>query len=400
MASKNKRDYYEVLGISKDATEQDIKKAFRKLAMQYHPDRNKAADAEEKFKEINEAYEVLSDPQKRRMYDQFGHDGLNKSGFSSENINPFDIFNQFFSGGASGGVHFSFNGQEDSGGFGDIFGDIFGNGRSSRNRSNQHRPLYQTNIEASITINFLDSILGTKKNIKLKIKTDCNHCHGTGAESAQDVKTCDTCKGQGYVINQRRTILGIMQSQEVCPECHGSGKIIGKKCHECNGVKYITKEVVVPITIQPGIENGQTIIIKGQGNVLNNAAGDLYLTIFVEPSKIFKREGDLLLANALVDPIVAISGGTIKVPTPYGVKEIQLKSNTANGEKITLSGFGIKNLKKKVFGGTANGELVVNIVYARPAHYSKEQLEQLKKISKTVNDDVEDYINVINKELA
>jgi molecular chaperone DnaJ len=390
-----KRDYYEVLGVNKNASQDEIKRAFRKLAMQYHPDRNKAPDAEAKFKEINEAYEVLSDEKKRQTYNQFGHDGLNQQGFSGGN--PFDIFNQFFGGGRGGGVKFSFGGDDEDGGFGDIFGSIFGNQRQTQRKKQQ---LYDLDIEANLTISFLDSIVGKAHNIKLKIKKPCPTCKGTGAADANSVKTCPYCDGKGTVITRSRTILGIMESRQVCPHCRGTGKIVTKPCPTCHGQRFIEQEEVIAIDIPPGIQNGQTLQLSKKGNQGEHGIGDLYLNIFVQPSKIFKRKDNVLYAIVLVDPIMAITGGHIKIPTPYGIREIDIKSNTANGEEITLSGFGIKNAKRRMFGGNSNGDLIVKIEYARPSSYSKHDLEKLREINQTTkNDDVENYYRQIEREV-
>jgi molecular chaperone DnaJ len=395
-----KRDYYEILGVPKNATNDDIKRAFRKLAMQYHPDRNKAPDAEAKFKEINEAYEVLGDQKKRQTYDQFGHEGLNQNGFGGGNANPFDIFNQFFGGGGnSGGVKFSFGGDDESP-FGDMFGGMFGGGQR-RTSKPKERPLYDLNIEATITINFLDSVLGIKKQIKYKVKKECPTCHGTGASTeANAIKTCPHCKGTGVVMTRTRTILGIMESQEVCPECRGTGKIIAKPCPTCHGQKFINADETVDIQIEPGLLNGKILEFPKKGNTYKNNTGNLYITVFVQPSHIFKRKDNVIYANVLVDPILAITGGRIKIPTPYGIKEIELKSNTANGEEINVAGFGIKDLRKKMFGGKENGDLVITIVYARPIKYSKAILEKLKEVSDLNNPEVDEYNKLIEKELS
>lgn len=393
-----KRDYYEVLGISKSASQDDIKRAFRKLAMQYHPDRNKSSDAEAKFKEINEAYEVLSDEKKRQTYNQFGHDGLNQQGFSGGN--PFDIFNQFFGGGSGGGVKFSFGGDDDDeGGFGDIFGSFFGGG-GQRQSARRKQQLYDLNIEANFTISFLDSIIGKSHNIKLKLKKPCSTCKGTGAADANSIKTCPQCNGKGTVVTRNRTILGIMESRQVCPYCHGTGKIISKPCPTCHGKKFMEQEEIISIDIPPGIQNGQTLQLSKKGNYGEHGQGDLYLNIFVQPSKIFKRKDNIIYAIALIDPIMAIIGGRIKIPTPYGIKEIDVKPNTANGDEITVSGFGIKGIRHKMFGGNANGDLIVKIQYAKPSRYSKHDLEKLREINNQVeNDDVQNYYRQIEKEI-
>ena len=395
-SNKNKRDYYEVLGVSKTATIDEIKRAFRKLAMKYHPDRNKEPDAESKFKEINEAYQVLSDEEKRRLYDQFGFDGLNQSGFSGENINPFDIFNSFFKGqGGNGQFHFNFGGEDDED---DIFSSFFGG--SQRRRRNKKGPGFSPNIQAQATISFLNSILGTDKEFTIPVKKVCDECNGTGAgDKGKDVKTCDRCNGTGYVITQNRTFIGVMQTQTICPKCNGTGKIINSKCKKCGGVGYLQAQEKINVSIPAGIENGQTIVINNKGNEVNGKRGNVYITIFVQPSKIFKRQGDTIIANVLVDPLRAICGGLINIPTPYGIKQIKIKPNTANGEQITVSNFGIKNIKSHVFGKQTNGDLKLNIVYSRPNAYNSKQLKTIELLADIENSEVKEYNQAVEKEL-
>jgi molecular chaperone DnaJ len=395
----SKRDYYDVLGVSKTASQDDIKKAFRKLAMQYHPDRNKASDAEQKFKEINEAYEVLKDEQKRKTYDHYGHEGLNQQGFHGSN--PFDFFNEMFGNtGGSGGVKFSFGGDDDEGNLGDIFGNIFGGGsrRRTQKRSN-NRQQYDLNVEANLTISFLDSVNGAKRSITIKTKQECPNCHGTGTDTPNDVKTCPKCHGTGVITSRRRTILGIMEQQEYCPDCQGTGKIVSKICHVCNGKKYLDKTEVIDIDLDPGISNGDTLEVRNKGNSIGSTRGNLYLHIYVQPSRIFKRNANTLYANVVVDPIIAITGGIIKIPTPQGIKEIELKSNTANGEQITISNMGIKNVKRKMFRST-DGDLVLTIVYAKPKHYSKDELQKLRSINNDINPEVDRFNKIVEKELS
>ncbi|MBP5256822.1 MAG: molecular chaperone DnaJ [Mycoplasma sp.] len=392
MSNNNtKRDYYEVLGVAKNASLEEIKRAFRKLAMKYHPDRNKEPDAEQKFKEINEAYQVLSDSEKRNVYDQFGFDGLNQNGFSGENINPFDIFNSFFRGhGNNGGFHFSFDGDDEDD---DIFSSFF-SGRS-RKKTNKGSG-FSANIQAQATISFIDSVLGVEKEFTIPIKKVCNECHGIGGK---DFKTCDKCNGTGYIVTQTRTFIGIMQTQTTCPKCKGTGKIIKSKCPKCNGTGYLEDNDKITIQIPPGIENGQTIVLNSKGNEINGRKGNLYITIFVEPSKIFKRQGNTIIANVLIDPLRAICGGIINVPTPYGIKQIKIKPNTANGEQITLSNYGIKNIKSRMFGQKSNGDLKLNIVYSRPNSYNSKQLEKILDLANIENNEVNEYNKMLEKEL-
>lgn len=402
----NKRDYYEVLGVSKSATDQEIKKAFRKLAMQYHPDRNKAPDAEEKFKEINEAYAVLSDPQKRATYDQYGHDGLNQQGFSGGG-NPFDIFNEFFGGGRGGnggGMHFEFGGNGDGVDLDDILGGFFGGGsrrRSSSSRRSQETIPYELNIQTEIDIDFLDSVKGCKRDITLKIKHACEECHGSGVANEADAQTtCPHCHGSGVMTQRKQTPFGIMQSQTVCPYCHGTGKIVKKPCPKCNGKKYIEELKTYEIEFDPGIENGQVVRIEGKGHSFNNYQGDLYIRVNVAPSRIFKRANSTLYTNVIVDPLLALIGGEVQVPTPYGFKTLKLPAGTADGQEFELSNSGIKYPKKKLFGSEA-GSLIAVITYAKPVKYSKEEYNKLKEVydANTNNAQVEKYYDYAKKEI-
>lgn len=384
----NKRDYYEVLGINKDATDQDIKKAFRRLAMQYHPDRNKAPDAEEKFKEINEAYAVLSDKDKRATYDRFGHEGLNQQGFSGGG-NPFDIFNEFF-GGGQGGMKFSFGGDSEDADLGDIFGGLFGGGRRrSTKRSNRVVIPYELNIQTEITIDFLDSVLGCNRDITLKVKSACDECKGSGVANEKDAEaTCPHCKGSGILIQSRRTPFGLMQSQTTCPYCQGTGKIVKKVCPKCKGKKYLENFKTFEIEIDPGVENGHIVKIANKGHTYKEYTGDLYIRINVKPSAIFEKDGNTLYTQVIVDPIKAIVGGEIEVPTPYGFKTIKLPAATADGEQIEVPNAGIKNGKNKLFG-KSNGDLVAVIKYAKPQHYGKDESEALNKIYQNNNNNSE-----------
>ena len=393
----NKRDYYEVLGISKSATEQDIKKAFRRLAMQYHPDRNKAPDAEEKFKEINEAYAVLSDKDKRATYDRFGFDGLNQQGFTGGG-NPFDIFNEFF-GNGQGGVKFSFGGDDDD--IGDIFGGLFGGRRRTSRRQQRVVIPYELNIQTEITIDFLDSVLGCNRDITLKIKSACDECKGTGLANEPDAQaTCPHCHGTGVLIQSRRTPFGLMQSQTTCPYCNGTGKIVKKACPKCKGKKYVEAFKTYEVEIDPGIENGQVVKIEGKGHSYKEYTGDLYVRINVNESRIFKKIKNTLYVQVIVDPLQAIVGGEIQVPTPYGFKTLKLPAGTPDEARFEISNCGIKGTKAKLFG-KSNGDLVVIVKYADPQRYSKDEAQILNKIlnDNNNNDQVKKYYDHAKKEV-
>lgn len=387
-----KRDFYEVLGVSKTASNDEIKKSFRKLAMKYHPDRNKEPDAEAKFKEINEAYQVLSDPKQRQIYDQFGHDGLRggAQGGGFGGFDPNDIFGSFF-GGNGGGVKFSFGGDDD---LGDIFGSFFGGGNRQRARQQQ----INLNIELAIQISFLESVLGATKKIKFERKVTCDSCKGTGAEDPNDIQTCPHCNGTGYIEQIQRTMLGQMRSRGVCPHCNGTGKIVKNPCKKCKGKKYITETIELPITVEAGVENGQVMVAKGKGNEFNGKVGDLYLHVNIQPSNIFERVRDTLYTIAYIDPLTGILGGTTSVATPYGIKEITIPSKTAHDSEITLANFGIKNIKHKTFSTKTNGDLIVKVKYASPGDYDNKVLKTLKE-SKIKNSQVDRFEKTIEKEL-
>lgn len=319
-----KRDYYEVLGVSKSATPDEIKKAYRKLAMKYHPDRNHEPGAEDKFKEINEAYEVLSDEKKRATYDQFGHAGMDGA------------FGQ--GGGFSGGF-------TDFGDLGDIFGSFFGGGfggGGSRRSSNQPRQGQDRYMQ--MHIDFMDSIFGKTETISLDVDETCKHCNGSGAESPSDVQTCPTCHGSGYVMSQQRTPFGVIQQQSVCPDCHGTGKKVTRACSHCHGKGYEHRRVKLDIKIPAGIQSGQQIRIPGKGERGTNGGpnGDLYIEIMVTPHPTFKREDNNIFIKVPISSIDATIGCTIQVPTVYGDVELKIPEGTQPNTKFRLKGKGVK----------------------------------------------------------
>ncbi|WP_027123913.1 DnaJ domain-containing protein [Mycoplasmoides pirum] len=384
--AKSKRDYYEVLGVNRNATQQEIKKAFRKLAMQYHPDRNKAPDAEDKFKEINEAYEVLNDDEKRRLYDMHGHDGLNAQGFHQEGFNPFDIFNSVF------GEGFNF-GMDMDDGFGDVFSSFFGGGnRTSR------QEYVELNQLIDIKISFISAVKGIIKDIEYPRNKTCNTCNGFGAEPGpNNIVSCSNCEGKGWIIKNQKTPFGTIQSRKTCSNCHGEGKIINKKCNTCKGNKVVEEIVKRKIQIDPGTYDQDVIVIKNEGNIFEKQVGDLYVRVTVENSMVFERNKNDIIVRPLVDPILAIVGGKIVVPTLDGNKEILIKPGTANNDRIIITNGGIKSPERGLFKNNRQGDLIVIINYAKPIHYSK---HDLKKLSEFVheNDSVNSYIKLAEKE--
>ena len=355
----DKRDYYEVLGISKSASEQDIKRAYRNLAKKYHPDVNKEAGAEAKFKEINEAYEVLSDPQKKANYDQFGFAGMDGNGFGgfqSGNFDDFgDIFSSFFGGGFGG----------------------FSSGSSRR-----YSPMKGEDRYMSMNISFTDSIFGKTETIHLTVDEECSHCHGTGAESKSDVSVCSRCNGSGTVVTQQRTAFGVFQSQGVCPDCRGTGKKIKTKCHKCHGSGYESKKISVDINIPAGIQTGQKLRVanKGERGVNGGPNGDLYIVIKVEEHKLFQRNGDNIYVKLPLSAVDATLGTTLDVPTPYGDVELNIPAGTQPNTTFRIKEKGAPNVNS---GRKGDEFLQVEIVISNKLSKEEKDLYQkLKDINK------------------
>jgi molecular chaperone DnaJ len=351
-----KRDYYDVLGVSRNATQDQIKSSYRKLAKKYHPDINKEKGANEKFKEVQEAYDILSDPQKKQMYDQFGHAAFDQTAGSG----PF--------GGGAGGF------QDVD--LGDIFSSFFGGGRTRRQPTG---PVTGNDVIARVQIDFMDAIKG--KRIKFRHIYDqmCTHCHGTGAESPSDIETCSTCNGTGVVSATQQTLFGTMQTQKTCPTCGGSGKTIRNRCSKCNGAGYNRVKVDLDVKIPAGINTGQQIRIveKGERGYNGGPNGDLYLEIIVKPHKSFVRNGNDITLTIPLDFVDAALGTTIEVPTVYGNVEVKIPAGTQPSTKLRLKGKGVNGLR----GGTGDQYLEFDI--KTPENLLKEQrelLEQYKKI--------------------
>lgn len=353
-----KRDYYEVLGVSKDASPDEIKKAFRRAAIQYHPD--KQGGDEEKFKEVNEAYEVLKDASKRQRYDQFGHAGV---GGAAGGGNPFEGF-----GGAGGqNVNFDFGDL----GLGDIFESFFGGG-GQRGHQRQARG---RDVEARVEISFEDAIFGTETTIHLNIDDVCEHCKGTTAEPGHDLKTCDTCGGTGQVVSQVRTVFGNIQQAAVCPTCKGSGKVPEKVCTVCHGKGTQRRSQDVNMKIPAGIDDGATIRLREHGEAIaNGPKGDLYVNIRVKPHKKFTREGDLILSEEHVDMVAAALGTEIDVETVDGPIRMKVPAGTQSGTDFKLSNHGVPHLR-----GSTRGAHIVTIVVDTPTNLSKQQKEALEQ---------------------
>lgn len=352
-----KRDYYEVLGIQKGASDDEIKKAYRKMAKKYHPDINKEKDAEEKFKEVNEAYEVLSDPQKKATYDQFGHAGMDGA--------------QFGGGQGFGGAGF--------GGFEDIFGSFFGGGfGGGSGRRQQSGPRKGNDRFMQMRVEFMDAIFGKSETVTLEVDEQCSHCHGSGAESASDVETCPTCHGSGRVVTQQRTPFGTFQSEAACPECNGSGKRIKKKCHKCNGKGYEHKRVKLDIKIPAGIQSGQQVRVPNKGERGSNGGpnGDLYIEILVSRHKNFVRDGNDIRISIPISAVDAALGCEVDVPTVYGDVSLKIPAGTQHGTQMRLRDKGVKSPRG------AQGDQYVEIRVEIPTKLTKEEKELYEKLKK------------------
>lgn len=353
-----KRDYYEVLGIAKGASDDEIKKAFRRKAIELHPDKEGGDEA--KFKEVNEAYEVLKDSSKRQRYDQFGHAGVGGAGGGG---NPFEGFNF---GGQGHSVNFDF---DDLGGFGDLFGNFFGGGQR---RSKQ--PERGRDVEMEMVLDFEEAIFGVETEVKLTLNDVCEHCKGTTVEPGHELIACPTCKGSGQEVRVAQTIFGNIQQAVTCSKCRGKGKIPELKCSVCDGsgVKRIDKNV--KIKIPAGIDDGATIRLSGYGEAIaQGSKGDLYVHIRVKPHKVFTREGELVLSKVHIDMVDAALGTEIDVDTVDGPVRMKVPAGTQNGTDFKLSGHGVPYLRRE-----GRGSHIVTVNVDTPTKLSKEQKELLE----------------------
>lgn len=356
-----KRDYYEVLGVSKSASDSELKSAYRKLAKKYHPDMNPGdKEAEAKFKEASEAYSVLSDPDKRRQYDQFGHAA--------------------FEGGAGGGAGgFDFSGMDMSDIFGDIFGDFFGGGRS---RAQSNGPMKGQNLHHTIRITFEEACFGTEKELDLPLQDECESCHGTGAKAGTTPETCSKCGGKGQVVFTQQSLFGMVRNVQTCPDCRGTGKIIREKCPDCHGSGYITRKRKISVTVPAGIDNGQSIRIRGKGDpgVNGGPRGDLLVEVAVSRHPIFQRQGIDIYSSAPITFAQAALGGDVRIKTVDGEVEYTVKPGTQTDTRIRLRGKGVPSLRNK----SIRGDQYVTLVVQVPTRMNGEQKELLKKFDEAM----------------
>ncbi len=360
MANENKRDYYEVLGVAKDASEADIKRAYRKMAAKYHPDVNHEPDAEDRFKEINEANEVLSDADKRARYDQYGFAGVDP------NFNP-----------NMGG----FGGFGDFGDLGDIFGSFFGGGRSSRRSANA--PTRGDDIGVRVEVTFEEAAFGTEKEISAQRIERCDKCAGSGAAEGTKPETCTRCGGRGSVRTQQSFMGMMMQSDSPCPECPGPGKLIRKPCQRCKGKGKVRRSFTTKVKFPAGIDDDQTLRVGGQGCSGNNGgpSGDLLVTVRVKPHKIFKRQGQSVYCEMPISFTQAALGAEIEIPTLHGTEKQTISEGTQTGTVVRLKGKGIPYINSK-----ATGDQFVTLVVETPTQLNKEQKELLRKFEQSVTD--------------
>lgn len=364
----DKRDYYEVLGVSKSASDDEIKKAHRKLAKKYHPDLNKDnPEAAEKFKELNEAYEVLSDKTKRQKYDQFGFAGVDPN----------------YGAGQGGGFGGGFGGF-DMGDIGDMFGSFFGGGFGSSSRSRRNAPQRGQTIQQRVMLSFEEAAFGCEKEITIQRTENCDECNGTGAQKGTSAETCSNCKGSGYVTQAQRTPLGIFQTQSPCPHCQGTGKIIKNKCSKCGGTGKTQKSRTLKVKIPAGIDDGQAIQLRGQGGagVNGGPAGDVIVTVSIRPHPIFTREGYDVVCEIPVSFAQAALGDTLQVPTIDGKVEYSIPEGTQPGTVFRLRGKGIQNVN-----GRGRGDQYVRVNVEIPRNLTSKQKELLREFELTTTDE-------------
>lgn len=361
----NKRDYYEVLGVSKSASADEIKKAFRKAAIKYHPDKEGGDEA--KFKEVNEAYEVLKDQQKRQRYDQFGHAGVGGDGGAGAGYaggNPFEGFGGF--GGQN--VHFDFG----DGGLGDIFGQFFGGG-AQRNAG----PKRGRDVETTITLSFENAVFGVEEEISLDMEDECEHCKGTTVEPGHSMKTCPTCKGAGQQTRVMNTIFGQIQQAVTCETCKGTGKVPEKVCTVCKGKGTQRRKQQLTLKVPAGIDDGATIRLKEHGEAVGGGSrGDLYVHIRVKAHKKFTREGDIILSEEHISMVDAALGTEIDVDTVDGSVRMKVPAGTQSGTDFKLSGHGVPHMR-----GTSRGAHIVSVVVDTPTKLTKKQKELLEQFN-------------------
>lgn len=364
-----KRDYYEVLGIEKGASQDEIKKAYRKMSKKYHPDINQEEGSDEKFKEISEAYEVLSDEDKRAQYDRFGHEGMNQ---------------QFGGGGGFGG------GAGGFGGFEDIFSSFFGGGQ----RMDPNAPQKGDDLQYTMTINFDEAVFGVTKTIKIKKEVTCDTCDGSGAKPGTSKSTCSMCSGSGRVAVEQNTPFGRIQTERTCPTCGGTGQEIKDPCNNCKGAGTVTKEVEIEVTVPEGVDNGQQIRLQGKGDpgVNGGPAGDLYIVFRVKPDSRFTRDGDDIHYELPISFSQAALGDEVNVPTINSEIVLTIPAGTQSGKRFRLKEKGVKNVH-----GYGYGDQFVTVRVTTPTKLSEKEVELFRELAQhggeNINEQQESFID-------
>ncbi|MEE8836285.1 MAG: molecular chaperone DnaJ [Eubacteriales bacterium] len=363
MADQNKRDYYEVLGVDRNADQETLKRAYRKLAKKYHPDVNPSKEAEEKFKEATEAYSVLSDPEKRRQYDQFGFAAFENGGAGAGGFEGFDFGDIF---GDSG--------------FGDIFGDLFGNG-GRRNTGNG--PRRGASLRAGVHLTFREAVFGCTKELELTLKDTCHTCGGTGAKPGTSPEQCPKCHGTGQIRQTQRSMFGMIQNITTCPDCGGTGKIIRSKCPDCMGTGFVSVKKKIRVDIPAGIDDGQSVRIrdKGEPGVNGGPRGDLLVQVSVAPDPEFQRDGVNIFSTAKISYAQAALGGDIVLHTVDGDVQYTVQPGTQTNTRIRLRNKGVPSIHNK----NARGDQYVTLVVETPTHLSREAKELLTQFDEAVN---------------
>ena len=364
--AEQKRDYYEVLGVDKNADDAALKKAYRALATKYHPDMNPGdKEAEKKFKEASEAYAVLSDPEKRRQYDQFGHAAFDGG-----------------AGGAGGFGGFDFNGADFGDIFGDIFGDLFGGRRGSAGA--RSGPMKGANLRTSVRITFEEAVFGTEKEIELTVKEECKTCHGTGAKPGTSPETCPKCGGKGQVVFTQQSFFGTVRNVQACPDCGGTGKIIKEKCTDCHGSGFVPMMKRFAVTIPAGIDSGQCKRLAGQGEpgINGGPRGDVLVEVIVGQHPIFQRQDTNIYSTVPVSFAVAALGGEVVIDTVDGKVIYDVKAGTQTDTRVRLKGKGVPSLRNK----DLRGDHYVTLVVQTPEHLSAEAKELLRKFDEATED--------------
>lgn len=359
----SKRDYYEVLGVPKDADDAALKKAYRVLAKKYHPDTNPGdAEAEAKFKEASEAYAVLSDPQKRQQYDQFGHAAFENGG----------------GGAGAGGFDFNFGDMGDI--FGDIFGDLFGGGR----RRNSNGPMKGANVRAAVRIKFEEAVFGCEKELDLNLKDPCPKCNGSGAKPGSTPVTCGRCGGKGQVVMTQQSLFGMVRNVQTCPDCSGKGTVIKEKCPDCYGQGYVSARKKIQVSIPAGIDNGQSIRLRGKGEPGKNGGerGDLLVEVVVSSSSDFQRQDMNIYSTVPISFADAALGNTIRIKTVDGEVEYDVKAGTQTDTKVRLKGKGVPSIRN----AQVRGDHYVTLVVQVPTRLTEQQREALIEFDAAMHD--------------